>query len=131
MISHRWGAPEHPDPQGVQMRALKEYLLSHPKVRWVWYDFSCMPQGRHRTAEEVQEFRTMLRSVNLLFIGCAGLILLDASYISRFWTMLEAWLMLSTPTKAGFQKASAAEQQVTIVPIHSASDHLVEFLQTI
>ena len=43
-----------------------------------------MPQGRKTAVEEVQ-FKAMLGQINVLYACCKTLILLDLSYISRFW----------------------------------------------
>ena len=43
-----------------------------------------MPQGE-RNEQEKQDFLRMLRQVNLLYLGCHVLVLLDLSYLSRFW----------------------------------------------
>ena len=39
-VSHRWETPHAPDSSGEQYAALQTYLASHPKVKWVWYDFA-------------------------------------------------------------------------------------------
>ena len=44
-----------------------------------------MPQGPNRTYLEQAEFDRTLPHVNLLYLGCTVLILLDLSYPSRFW----------------------------------------------
>ena len=44
-----------------------------------------MPQGRDKTAVEEVQFMAMLGQVNVLFATMKMLILLDLSYISRFW----------------------------------------------
>ena len=38
----------------------------------------------------------MLKKVNWLYLGCSVLVLLDLSYLSRFWTQFEAWLSFQT-----------------------------------
>ena len=43
-----------------------------------------MPQGQRTGAEKVH-FKHMLMHANLLYLGTRVLILLDLSYISRFW----------------------------------------------
>jgi hypothetical protein len=45
-----------------------------------------MPQGKDRTRIEKVQFKWMLRNVNIIYLGCSVLILLDLSYLSRFWT---------------------------------------------
>ena len=44
-----------------------------------------MPQGRNKTGEEDVEFQVMLPNINLLYLFCSVLVLLDRSYMSRFW----------------------------------------------
>ena len=39
-------------------------------------------------------FRTRAAQVNMLYLGTTVLILLDLSYVSRFWTQFEAWLSM-------------------------------------
>merc|ERR1719188_117725 len=67
-VSHRWETPDEPDSKGIQLREVKRFLLSHPCVKYLWYDHWCMPQG-DRTAEEKAEFKEMLRHINLLYMG--------------------------------------------------------------
>ena len=88
-VSHRWESPEAPDTQGVQLRSVREYLIKNPGVKWVWYDHWSMPQGQ-RTAEEQNAFKRMLYHMDLLFMGCSVLALVDISYSSRFWTQVRA-----------------------------------------
>ena len=38
-ISHRWETPSQPDPEGEQLKAVKEYLMKNPEVELVWYDY--------------------------------------------------------------------------------------------
>ena len=43
-----------------------------------------MPQGERTPAEKVW-FKHMLVNINILYLGMGVLILLDLSYVSRFW----------------------------------------------
>ena len=43
-----------------------------------------------RTPAQLAHFRHMLNHVNLIFMACSVLILLDLSYLSRFWTQVSA-----------------------------------------
>jgi len=43
-VSHRWELPSMPDSEGAQFLAIKSYLQKHRHIKWVWYDFWCMPQ---------------------------------------------------------------------------------------
>ena len=44
-----------------------------------------MPQGASKSGSELVEFQVMLPNINLLYLFCDVLILLDLSYLSRFW----------------------------------------------
>ena len=50
-----------------------------------------MPQGE-RTEDEKKEFKMTLNVINMLYLGARVQILLDFSYINRFWTQFEAWV---------------------------------------
>ena len=56
-------------------------------------DYWCMPQrgrdGEPKSPIEAKEFKMMLKNVNLLYLGGTVLVLLDNSYLSRFWTQYE------------------------------------------
>jgi hypothetical protein len=99
-VSHRWFARDAPDKDGLQLAEIRIYLEAHPEVQWVWYDYWCMPQGDRTPAQKVA-FNYMLQNVNYLYLGCSVLILLDLSYLSRFWTQFEAWLSFQVPSPDG------------------------------
>ena len=42
-VSHRWEDFARPDETGAQLAALQEHLRAHPEIRYVWFDYSCMP----------------------------------------------------------------------------------------
>ena len=82
-------------PDGVQLKALKDFLFSPAgsKFKHVWIDMACMPQDQPkgtRSAEDAAAFKTMLSQVNMLYLGTSVLILLDLSYISRFCERVHA-----------------------------------------
>jgi len=108
-ISHRWEEPGRPDVDGKQLQAIQEYLREHHKIKWVWFDYSSMPQKiggiDTRTREEKAEFELMLAAISDLYLTAQVLILLDGSYASRFWTLTEAWCSMQTATKDGLQKS--------------------------
>lgn len=66
-----------------------------------------MPQLPRSHAHQMM-FERMLPSVNLLYLSCTVLAIIDQSYISRFWTQFEAWLACQEVTAMGLQ------------PVHSA-----------
>ena len=86
-VSHRWMSAHEPDEDGTQLTAIKAHLKANPKIKWLWYDAWCLPQGE-RTASELASFKRMLREVNMLYLGTSVLILLDLSYQSRFWVRI-------------------------------------------
>ena len=51
-----------------------------------------VPGQPERTDAETADFKHMLKNANLLYLGSRVLLLLDLSYMSRFWTQFEAWL---------------------------------------
>ena len=77
-VSQRWEDLKHPDPTGAQLSPLRRYLKENPQIKYVWYDFMSMSQG-DRMQQEKAEFGLMLTNLDMLFIGCHVLILLDRS----------------------------------------------------
>ena len=121
-VSHRWEEPDQPDVDGEQLKAIKAYLEAHPDIEWVWFDYSSMPQGDDRTVMEKAEFDLMLAAIADLYLTAHVLILLDGSYASRFWTLMEAWCSMQTVTPDGLRPATEAERRYTISCIHNATD---------
>jgi len=70
-ISHYWHKPEHPDPQGEDLRLLQERLRigfwSH--VSYFWVDWTCMPQ-QERTEIQRQYFKRALKRIPTLVRDC-------------------------------------------------------------
>ena len=97
-ISHRWETRDDPDPSSRQLREIRQHLLEHPRIRFVWIDFCSLWQGDDRTPSQKDEFKLMLPNVNLLYLGASVLILADRSYLGRFWTLFESWLASSVAT---------------------------------
>ena len=62
----------------------------------------------------------MLGEVNLLYLGCKVVSLLDLTYRSRFWTSYEGWLGFQTPTKDGLMPAKGMEARCSLVTIMGA-----------
>ena len=70
-------------------------------------------------------FDLFLPKVNLLYLGLSVLILLDLSYLSRFWTQFEAWLSMQEITANGIrgvQNGTAGRCKITC--LHNASESL-------
>lgn len=53
-----------------------------------------MPQGKDKTEADKIFFDHMLQNVNLLYLGCRVLALIDISYLSRFWCVSTARVVL-------------------------------------
>lgn len=90
-MSYVWLTREHPDPKGVQADALRCWLRQHQDIEYVWIDWCCLPQGA-RNDEEVRKFEAGLFSVNLIYLSCTVLKIVNYQYMSRFWPQFEAWL---------------------------------------
>ena len=122
VVSHRWVEQSMPDRDGTQLTALQGVLRSNPRLKWVWFDDWCMFQGE-RNAEEKEEFTSMLRQVNLLYLGLTVIILLDGSYMSRFWTQLEAWCSMQKLTSNGVVSSTRLEsRRFLIACIYNAAE---------
>jgi hypothetical protein len=122
-VSHRWEVPAQPDVDGEQLKAIKAYLEAHPEdIKWVWFDYSSMPQGDDRTVMEKAEFQLMLAAIADLYLTAHVLILLDGSSASRFWPLMEAWCSMQTVTSDGLRPAKEGERRYTIKCIHNATD---------
>ena len=115
----RWETAAAPDPDGIQLEKIQAYLREHTRIKWVWYDYACLPQGQ-RTAEESAIFKRMLNAVNMLYLGCSVLLLVDSSYPSRFWTQFEAWLSMQTCAADGLATAADDIRRWTLVCILGA-----------
>ncbi|EOD33510.1 hypothetical protein EMIHUDRAFT_229658 [Emiliania huxleyi CCMP1516] len=127
-VSHRWMQPDDPDPDGEQLKALKGFLNSPDgkKIERVWIDSACMPQDHpkgSRSAEDSAAFKRMLKEVNRLYLGTTVLILLDLSYVSRFWTQFESWMSMQFATPDGLKPAVGTKnERHHIVCIQNAAE---------
>ncbi|KAF9456610.1 hypothetical protein BDZ94DRAFT_1275292 [Collybia nuda] len=68
-ISHYWNTPEHPDPQGHDMRLFLEDI-GQTEWSYVWVDWTCLPQTP-RTEAQKYYFKKMLRFIPALVRDCA------------------------------------------------------------
>ena len=127
-VSHRWEEPTEPDKEGKQCAALKAHLDANKSIEFVWYDYWSMPQGDDKTQSEVIEFRVMLPNINLVYLFCSVLVILDLAYLSRFWTQFEAFLSLRKVTEAGLGPAPAEERRCKVTCIHNAPEAFGEAL---
>ena len=135
-VSHRWEDSATPDETGAQLAALKAHLMAHPEVQYIWFDYSCMPQRSggcppdkdDRTPAEKTEFDLMLKAIADLYLTAKVLILLDKTYLTRFWTTMEGWCAMQKVTLQGVRPARAVESRVTVSCIHNATQHDKEAL---
>ena len=73
-----------------------------------------------KTAEDDVQFGLMLPSITDLYLTSAVLILLDNTYSSRFWTLMEAWCAMMTATADGVRAAKGSEKRYAIECLHNA-----------
>ena len=119
IVSHCWESPETPDLEAVQLEQIVKYVKEHPSIQYVWLDYWCMPQGKRSAAEDL-EFKTSLAHANWLYLGASVLLIVDMSYLSRFWTQYEAWLSMQQASAHGLAAAPQRLMRAHIVCIHSA-----------
>ena len=43
-VSHRWDESGKPDSTGIHLKKIREFLDQHQDIKWIWYDFWCLPQ---------------------------------------------------------------------------------------
>ena len=82
-----------------------------------------MPQrdvpGHPQTEGDVRAFKHMLSHADLLYLGASVLVLLDRSYMSRFWTQFEAWLAArEVRGKRGLDNARSGHARWTIALLY-------------
>jgi hypothetical protein len=108
-VSYVWMSPEHPDPEGEQADALREWLRRNPHITKVWMDWCSLPQGE-RTPVEQRKFKRGLAHVNLVYLSCYVVKVLNSQYAARFWPQYEAWL--------SFHRFCAAKMDFAPDPVH-------------
>ena len=87
----RWGSPDNPDVDGEQLQAICSFLKENDQFKFIWFDFSCLPQRTRNSLEEVY-FQTALKYVNLLYLHAHVLVIYDRDYNRRFWCLYETFL---------------------------------------
>ena len=106
-VTHRWDAPEHPDPSGWQLRALQK-LGSHydynSRDLCFWYDFMSLPQRRDSNAEK-RIFRQGLANIRHTVAICENICLVSragenhaedlAAMRLRGWIVFELYIRRS------------------------------------
>ena len=120
VVSHCWEEQEQPDREGEQFAAIKTHLLANTAIELVWIDYNSMPQGQNKLDWEKAEFAVMLPNINLLYLFCSVLILVDRQYMGRFWTQFEAFLSLRKVTAEGLAFTPEQERRCTVSCIRNA-----------
>ena len=86
-ISYRWLSPNHPDPDGRQLRLLKGHVKPDA---YYWIDYSCLPQPPMDKADEailresLLHLTTLLYETNMLILRHRG-----DGYTERAWCFFE------------------------------------------
>ena len=136
VVSHVWESASDPDPRGLQVDALRQFLRENPRFKHVWYDFWTLPAvgGRgvvpRRLAGGLEGGQSAVSSSDLttdahadarmrelcplLFLGCSVLLLLSDEYAERFECTLEAWLAMQACTDAGMRPAPCPRERCYI-----------------
>lgn len=77
----------HPDPGRTQFEIVREFVRRH-QADGIWYDYSCMPQEPHSSADQ-QLFADSLRHMNSLIVTTNFLSIESDDYFSRAWCYYE------------------------------------------
>lgn len=85
-ISHYWRTPEHPDPEGEDLR-LNQTDLEDAEYSYVWVDWTCMPQAP-RNEPQQKYFKGMLRLVPMVVSNC-GFQWRYPEFEPRAWILFE------------------------------------------
>lgn len=113
VVSHPWQTHDHPDPNGEQFRIIREHLDDHLEIKYVWYDYCCLPRATvgcggsclgdapgMRLTSGLTERLYLERSFDhmpWLYLAAPVLVILDDFSPQRFWLRLEAYLASHEP----------------------------------
>ena len=150
VVSHRWEDPEDPDPNGEQLKVVQDALTADENLERVWYDYWSMPQDTRtqkekaafkaeekgakkdtRNKADLGDFKLMLSSVNLLYLGGTVLLIVDMSYLSRFWTQFEAWLSMQKCSAEGLRGATDVAPEEARFRIHANDKGVADLLKNL
>ena len=129
--SHRWVGKKHPDPMGVQLGALRDFLRSTPKGKynWLWIDFMCMFQ-ENLTPSQKSKLFVMLSNINTVYFMSFVLSLVDASTLSRFRTAFEVWVSFQRGTSEGLVSITKDEEYNSkIICIHETDPEVANIIK--
>jgi hypothetical protein len=105
-LSYPWEKEGDPDPDGERLEEAAAVLNDNPHLQLMWMDWACLPQ-RARERSELQEryFKHVLHSgaINVIYLGCSVVSIVNRAYLERFWTQFEYILATRKVTKNGFQ----------------------------
>ncbi|MBZ9703251.1 MULTISPECIES: hypothetical protein [unclassified Mesorhizobium] len=110
-VTHRWDGPDHPDPSGWQLRALRnlaEDYHYHEAGTCFWYDYMSLPQ-RPRNADENRLFTAGLNSIRQTVAQCDNICLVSRTgqdhaddreaMRRRGWILFELFIARSNMTR--------------------------------
>lgn len=100
-LSYTWNRPDDPDPDGSVANVLRAWLREHPNILFVWIDWCSLPQAQ-RTVAEKAEFKKGLSYVNIVYLSCHVVKVMNSATLSRFWPQFEAWLSYRAISAGGF-----------------------------
>jgi hypothetical protein len=131
-VSHRWQEFMDPDPKGDQLQEIKAHLAANPSVKFVWFDWSCIPQNKNgkRSPAEERMFRETLDNLFLLFLGALVLVVMDTQSIGRFWTVYEAWLSMQGIGPNGLEPLSDDMRRVHFAFTANTTEAHAELFRT-
>jgi len=114
-VSHRWGAVEIPDPEGMQYYILIDFLKTHKEnFKYIWLDYACICQDKESvlfrihlanipTAVWIATHCVIIPQLRLLpYINnpnCTVSVTDLSDYLGRAWCVLESCACLLTGTK--------------------------------
>lgn len=90
-VSYGWETRAHPDPDGLQADAVRQFARQNPRFKWLWLDWASLPQNE-RSDEDEKLFGAGLKNANMMYLGATVAIILTEKYLNRFWTQFEAFL---------------------------------------
>ena len=103
LISHRWAGRCHPDASQEQRNVIAEWLSQNPDKDWVWFDYCSLPQDfkdekgdvvKAMGPEDKAYFRHVLAHINYAYLLFDVLTVYDQDYMTRFWSVYEAFLAM-------------------------------------
>ncbi|RYP91200.1 hypothetical protein DL770_002677 [Monosporascus sp. CRB-9-2] len=85
-VSHFWNTKKHPDPKGEDFRLIRGDLAGL-SWKYIWIDWTCLPQSRRSGIQE-KYFTTMLLRSPILMRGC-GFEWRYPNFQPRLWILFE------------------------------------------